>query len=154
VQGPPNCIVTGTNISRVLFYLNDAWINTDGNLSNGLGCWVDTRKYADGTYTLKAVAYDSAGRTATATRAIVIRNAGAPTVTSGIPAIVFDKWRKEDEDKCYENYDTPGLRWVRSACLEWARKRWVDCYQGKDPGPYDDSMADGFPPRPKAPRRR
>jgi hypothetical protein len=91
VQGPPNCIVTGTNISRVLFYLNDAWINTDGNLSNGLGCWVDTRKYADGTYTLKAVAYDSAGRTATATRAIVIRNAGTPTVTSGIPAIVFEE---------------------------------------------------------------
>ena len=76
-----------------------------------------------------------------------------PAVTDA-DKVDCDKWRKKDEDKCYENYDTPGLRWVQSACLEWARKRWLACYRGDpDPGPYDDSMADGLPPRPKAPRR-
>src|SRR5690606_512252 len=74
VQGPPHCIVTGTNIRRVMFYINGQWTNTDGNLSNGLGCWIDTTKYRDGSYTLTAVAYDSAGATATARRSIVIRN--------------------------------------------------------------------------------
>jgi hypothetical protein len=87
VKGPPNCYVTGTDIVRVMFYLNDAWTNTDGTADNGFGCWIDTRKYPDGAYTLKAVAYDSAGRTATATRAIVIQNGGAPAVTSTAPVI-------------------------------------------------------------------
>ncbi len=65
-----------------------------------------------------------------------------------------DKWRKADEDRCYIDYDTPGLRWVRSACLEWAVKRWVACYRGEpDPGPFDDSKADGLPLRPRPPRR-
>ena len=89
VEGPPNCIVTGSDIARVMFYINDVWTNTDGNLSNGLGCWIDTRKYADGTYTLKAVAYNGSGQTATTTRTVVIANAGAPTVSSKYPAIAF-----------------------------------------------------------------
>ena len=80
VQGPPNCIVQGSDIDHVMFYLNGAWTNTDGNLSNGLGCWIDTTKYRDGDYTLKAVAYNARGETATATRAIKIQNA-APTPT-------------------------------------------------------------------------
>jgi hypothetical protein len=97
VQGPPNCIVTGSNIARVMFYINGVWTNTDGNLDNGLGCWIDTTKYRDGAYTLKAVAYNSAGQTATATRDIVIRNdgdggddggdSGAPTVSFTAPAV-------------------------------------------------------------------
>ncbi len=92
VQGPPNCIVTGSNITRVMFYLNDQWTNTDGNLDNGLGCWIDTTKYADGPYTVKAVAYDAEGRTATATRSIVIANNTAsgntpPTVAFKTPVV-------------------------------------------------------------------
>lgn len=84
VQGPPHCVVTGTDIARVMFYINDVWTNTDGNLSNGLGCWIDTTKYADGSYTLKAVAYNSKGQTATATRNIVINN--PPTISWQAPA--------------------------------------------------------------------
>ncbi|MGQ0544183.1 MAG: heparin lyase I family protein, partial [Betaproteobacteria bacterium] len=84
VQGPPNCVVTGSNIARVMFYLNDAWTNTDGNLDNGLGCWIDATKYPDGSYTVKAVAYDAAGRTATATRGIVIKNAAAQNVPPSV----------------------------------------------------------------------
>jgi hypothetical protein len=75
VQGPPNCVVTGTNIARVQFFINDVLTNTDGNLSNGLGCWIDTTKYKDGAYTLKAVAYNAAGQaSAPVTRGIVIQN--------------------------------------------------------------------------------
>src|SRR5687768_10924295 len=92
VQGPPNCIVEGADVARVMFYINDVWTNTDGNLTNGLGCWIDTTKYKDGAYTLKAVAYNAAGQTATATRAITIQNtvaapAPAPTPTSGAPTV-------------------------------------------------------------------
>jgi hypothetical protein len=74
VQGPPYCVVQGQNIARVMFYLNDQWTNTDGNLSNGLGCWIDTRKYRNGTYTLKAVAYNAAGASVATTRQIRIQN--------------------------------------------------------------------------------
>ena len=84
VQGPPNCVVTGANIARVMFYLNDVWTNTDGNLDNGLGCWIDTTKYKDGPYTVKAVAYDSAGRTATATRSVVIQNGAAANLPPSV----------------------------------------------------------------------
>jgi hypothetical protein len=89
VQGPPNCVVQGSSIARVMFYLNDAWTNTDGNLDNGLGCWIDTTKYANGTYTVKAVAYDSSGRTATTTRSIKIQNGTSSGGTSGPPAVAI-----------------------------------------------------------------
>lgn len=89
VQGPPNCTVTGANIAKVMFYLNGTWTNTDGNLDNGLGCWIDTTKYPDGNYTVKAVAYNAAGATASATRSIKIQNTpvnAPPSVTLTAPA--------------------------------------------------------------------
>jgi hypothetical protein len=87
VQGPPNCIVTGSNLTKVMFYLNGVLTNTDGNLSNGLGCWIDTTKYPNGSYTVKAVGYDAAGATATASRSIKIQNG---TTTSGTaPTLAF-----------------------------------------------------------------
>ena len=85
VQGPPNCIVQGSNISKVMFYLNDKWTNTDGNLSNGLGCWIDTTKYPNGTYTVKAIAYDAAGATATTTRQVKIQNGTTTTPDDEVP---------------------------------------------------------------------
>ena len=88
VQGPPNCVVDGANIAKVMFYINGAWTNTDGNLDNGLGCWIDTTKYKDGAYTLKAVAYNAAGQTAGAERSIMIHNAAPntpPTVSFKAP---------------------------------------------------------------------
>ncbi len=84
VQGPPSCVVTGSDIDRVMFYINGVWTNTDGNLTNGLGCWIDTTKYADGAYTLKAVAYNARGQTATASRNIVIQN--PPALSCQTPA--------------------------------------------------------------------
>jgi hypothetical protein len=91
VKGPDSqtpCVVEGTNIAKVMFYLNDKWTNTDGNLSNGLGCWIDTTKYADGTYTLKAVAYNAAGESSTKTREIRIQNSTTSS-TSGAPTVYF-----------------------------------------------------------------
>src|SRR3954470_11498165 len=89
VQGPPNCIVTGTNLVKVMFYLNGVLTNTDGNLSNGLGCWIDTTKYANGSYTVKAVGYDAAGATATASRTIKIQNGITTGGTGTAPTIAF-----------------------------------------------------------------
>src|SRR3954471_7182283 len=91
VQGPPNCIVTGNNLVKVMFYLNGVLTNTDGNLSNGLGCWIDTTKYPNGSYTVKAVGYDAAGATVTASRGIKIQNGTttggtAPTLAFQMPA--------------------------------------------------------------------
>jgi hypothetical protein len=86
VQGPPNCVVTGTNLTKVEFYVNGTLTNTDGNLTNGLGCWVDTTKYANGTYAVKAIGYNSAGATVTASRNIVFQN-GTTTSTNNPPAV-------------------------------------------------------------------
>ncbi len=84
VQGPPQCVVEGSNIVRVEFYLDGVWTNTDGNLANGLGCWIDTVKHANGAHTVKAVAYSSNGQSASATRSIVIDNP-APSVDFVVP---------------------------------------------------------------------
>jgi hypothetical protein len=86
VQGPPNCTVTGDNLAKVEFFLNGTLTNTDGNLSNGLGCWIDTTKYANGSYTLKATGYNSAGASVSATRAIQIQN-GSSTPTNKAPTV-------------------------------------------------------------------
>jgi len=88
VQGPPNCIVTGNNLVKVAFYLNGVLTNTDGNLSNGLGCWIDTTKYPNGSYTVKAVGYNSAGATVTASRGIKIQN-GTTTSTNTAPTVAL-----------------------------------------------------------------
>lgn len=88
VQGPPNCIVTGTNLTKVEFYVNGTLTNTDGNLSNGLGCWVDTTKYANGTYAVKAIGYNSAGATVTVSRNIVFQN-GTSTSTNKAPTVAI-----------------------------------------------------------------
>ena len=86
VQGPPNCTVTGSNIARIMFYINDVWTNTDGNASNGWGCWIDTTKYKDGAYTVKAVAYNAAGQTTTVTHPITIQN-GTTTTQNAAPTV-------------------------------------------------------------------
>ncbi|HEX2199029.1 MAG TPA: heparin lyase I family protein, partial [Burkholderiales bacterium] len=47
-------------------------------------------KYPDGAYTVKAVAYDSAGKTATATRSIAIKNS-TTAPTAGLPVVSFSQ---------------------------------------------------------------
>jgi hypothetical protein len=90
IQGPPDCTVTGTSLARVAFYLDDTWLNSDGNASNGFGCWLDTRNFADGAYTLKAIGYNSSGQSVTVTHPVRIGNAPAsgtaPTLSFQSPA--------------------------------------------------------------------
>jgi hypothetical protein len=90
VQGPPHCVVGGSNIVRVMFYLNGVWTNTDGNPDNGLGCWIDTTRYPNGSYTVTAVAYNQQGQSATAARGIVIQNASSPPPSEPPPAGAID----------------------------------------------------------------
>ena len=74
------CHVAGRGVTKVEFYLGSTLINTDTAMSNGMGCVLDTTKFANGSHTLTAVAYDSAGRTYREPRSIRIQNAiSAPT---------------------------------------------------------------------------
>ncbi|MGH8741104.1 MAG: Ig-like domain-containing protein, partial [Burkholderiales bacterium] len=66
------CQVSGTGISRVIFHLDGTQLNTE--LSSPWQCTFDTRKFADGAHTLKAVAYNSSGASTTITRAVAIQN--------------------------------------------------------------------------------
>ena len=82
------CEVSGTNIRNVQFYL----INSSGNriaLNNdwytAFRCNLVSTNYPNGNYTLRAVAYDSAGNQASSSRSITIKN----TTTDAKPTISF-----------------------------------------------------------------
>ncbi|HJT62696.1 MAG TPA: Ig-like domain-containing protein [Burkholderiales bacterium] len=88
------CQVSGSDIRRVVFSLVSSSgrtysLNTES--SSPFQCNLNSRNYADGDYTIRAVAYDSSNRTATATRPITIRNntsTGGGT-TNTPPAVSF-----------------------------------------------------------------
>src|SRR6185503_4916666 len=82
------CEATGTNIRRIVFSVSSpsgatTALNTE--YTAPWNCNIDTRKFADGSYTLKAVAYDGANVSASATRSVTIKNGTtanlAPTVS-------------------------------------------------------------------------
>ncbi|HZM33729.1 MAG TPA: heparin lyase I family protein [Burkholderiales bacterium] len=74
------CELTGSgNIRRVSFFLDSTQLNTDN--SAPWNCDIDTRKFADGTHTLRAVAYDSRGASASTQISVNIKN--TTTSTSG-----------------------------------------------------------------------
>ena len=99
IQQNANCEVTGTNIRRVVFSI----VSSSGsvralNTETGApwNCNIDTRTLADGNYTLRAVAYDAANTSTTATRAVTIRNSTTPTTppsggTNPLPVVTFTK---------------------------------------------------------------
>ena len=69
-------------VAKVKFFLNSTALNTDG--SKPWQCSLDTRKFADGSYTLKAVSYDSKGRTtATGQIGVKIQNGTSGGSTDG-----------------------------------------------------------------------
>jgi hypothetical protein len=86
------CQVSGSDIRRVVFSLvSSSGQTTALNTETGSPwqCNLNSRNFADGSYTLRAVAYDSANRSATATRPVTIRN----QTTDANPTISFSSPR-------------------------------------------------------------
>jgi hypothetical protein len=66
------CYVAGRSVGKVAFSVGSTALNTDTAVTDGMSCVLDTTKLANGTHTLKAVAYNTAG-TATYTEQISIK---------------------------------------------------------------------------------
>jgi hypothetical protein len=79
------CQVTGTGITQVVFFMDNTQLNTDN--SAPWQCTLDTRNFANGTHTLRAVAYNSAGASTTVTRTVNVQNGSAGGGTPGTPSI-------------------------------------------------------------------
>jgi hypothetical protein len=81
------CEVIGTGIVRVVFFMDNTQLNIETEAP--WQCTLDTRNYANGSHTLRAVAYNSAGASTTVTRTVNVQNGSAsgPTdVTFAAPA--------------------------------------------------------------------
>lgn len=70
------CEVSGTGIANVVFFIDNTQLNTDA--SSPWQCTLDTRSVVNGTHTLRAVAYDSAGASTTVTRTVNVQNTASP----------------------------------------------------------------------------
>jgi hypothetical protein len=66
------CQLTGTGINRVVFFLDSTQLNTE--TTSPWNCSIDTRRYVNGTHTLKAIAYDASGAATTVTRTVNVSN--------------------------------------------------------------------------------
>jgi len=84
VESGSACEVAGSGISRVQFYLDGTALNSEGGAP--WNCNFDTRRFSDGTHTLKAVAYSASGASSSVTRSVRIQN-GSPS-SSG-PSVSF-----------------------------------------------------------------
>jgi hypothetical protein len=77
------CYVHGRGVSRVEFFLDSTRLNTDTVMSDGMSCALDSTKFSNGSHQLKAVAYDSSGRSYTETTSINIQNTTSGGSTDG-----------------------------------------------------------------------
>jgi hypothetical protein len=77
------CYVKGTGVSRVSFFLDSTALNSDTNVGDGMSCVLDTTKFANGTHQLRAVAYDSSGRSYNERVNINIQNSATTPPPSG-----------------------------------------------------------------------
>jgi hypothetical protein len=84
------CEVRGSNIRQVRFFLDGTALNTESG--SPWNCNLDTRRFSDGTHTLRAVAYDSAGASASTQIGVTIRNSTS-SGSSG-PSV---SWRSPSE---------------------------------------------------------
>ena len=77
-----NCSVTGLRIRKVDFFVvnsSGAAKLVDTDTASGWNCEFDSRQFANGTYTLRAVAYDGSNVKATANRTVRISNGTTTT---------------------------------------------------------------------------
>lgn len=65
-----------TGVTKVMFYVDGALLNEEGVAP--YNCKFDSTTVANGTHTLKAVAYDAAGNTSSAQRVVNVQNGVAP----------------------------------------------------------------------------
>jgi hypothetical protein len=66
------CQVTGTGIAKVVFFMDATQLNTESY--SPWQCTLDTRKFANGTHTLRAVGYNSAGASTSVTLSVYVKN--------------------------------------------------------------------------------
>jgi hypothetical protein len=76
------CYLKGYAATRVSFSLDGAALNSDTNMSDGMSCVLDTTKFPNGTHELRAIAYDSSGRSYTERVSVNIQNTTAPANTA------------------------------------------------------------------------
>src|SRR6478736_5222915 len=76
ILGPCNCAATGSGAARVDFYIDSTKVFTDGTPSNGITCYADTTKFANGAHLFKAVAVDSSGASISSQVSFNINNGG------------------------------------------------------------------------------
>jgi Big-like domain-containing protein/glycosyl hydrolase family 16 len=86
LSGP--CEATATDnvaVSRIVYYIDATALNTE-NVAP-YNCKLDSKTVADGSHTLKAVAYDAAGNSSTSSRTVTVTNdVTAPAVGWKTPA--------------------------------------------------------------------
>src|SRR5688572_13919929 len=86
-QSTSQCQVSGTGVARMVFFMDSTQLNTE--LTAPYLCNVDTTKFANGTHTLKAVAYNTSGAATTITRSVSIQNGTSSGGTSGAPTVAI-----------------------------------------------------------------
>jgi hypothetical protein len=87
-SGPCEASATdAVGVSKVIFHLDGALLNEEN--SGPYNCKFDTTTVANGTHTLKAVAYDAAGNTTSAQRSVNVQNAPEPPNGGGPGTVVF-----------------------------------------------------------------
>lgn len=67
-----SCEVTGTGLAKVVFFLDTTQLNVENY--SPWQCKLDTRQFSNGTHTLRAVGYNSAGASASVSRSVNISN--------------------------------------------------------------------------------
>ena len=74
LNGGTSCYVKGVGVVKVAFFLDSTFLNTDATMGDGMQCALDTTKFANGTHSLKATAYDSSGNARSDVISINIQN--------------------------------------------------------------------------------
>jgi hypothetical protein len=81
LNGGTSCYVNASGpVARVVFSMDSTTLNTDSTPADGMQCVLDTTKFANGTHTMKAVAYDASGNTYNEVISVNVQNSGS---TSG-----------------------------------------------------------------------
>src|SRR5438874_7578099 len=83
VSGSACAVTTSTDATRVTFWANNYQINND--YSAPFNCDFDTTRLSDGTYPLRAVAYDASGASTEARITVTINNSGTFTGVTTTP---------------------------------------------------------------------